>query len=885
MDHKLNDKLNPKDFEEKIYKNWEESGNFKPSNDKSKETYCIMMPPPNVTGKLHMGHALDDTIQDILIRFKRMQGYRTLWLPGSDHAAISTEMKVVQKLNAQGIKKSDLGRDKFLEEAWVWTKEYGGIIQKQQRKLGCSCDWSRNRFTLDEGMSEAVLEQFVRLYNKGLIYKGKRMVNWCTSCNTSISDAEVEYKEEPSHLWHIRYKIVGSDDEYIEVETTRTETMLGDTAVAVHPDDERYTHLVGKKCILPIMNKEIPIIADEFVEKEFGTGCVKITPAHDMNDYQAGLRHNLEIIEVFDENFKMGNLVPEYKGMDLLEARKKIVEKLEEIGALVGTEDYTHNVAKCERCKNTIEPKISEQWFVNMKEMAKRAADSVRNGETKFVPQRYEKQYFHWLDNIQDWCISRQLWWGHRIPAYYCQECGHINVAKHTPEKCEKCGSTKLAQDEDTLDTWFSSALWPFSTLGWPNTEAEDYKDFYPTQTLVTGFDIITFWISRMMTQGLELTDQVPFKDVLVHGIVRDNQGRKMSKTLGNGVDPLDVIDQYGTDSLRMSLILGTTPGNDIRYSSDKVEAASNFANKLWNASKFVLMQLEDIEEFKENDITELDFSKMIDIDKWIISKLNTLVKEVTENIEKYDLGVAAQKIYDFTRNDFCDWYIEIVKPRLFDKENESRYTVQFILNYVLCTSLKLLHPFMPFITEEIYSKLYHKEESIMMTKFPEYKEELDFKKEEEMATEMMNIITEIRNIRSKMNVHPSKKTKLIFVTTTAKEEIKKSEEFLEKLGFANKIEIQETTENIPENAVAIISKNMEVHIPFEELVDIEEEKKRLEGEKKRLESEVQRGEKMLSNPGFINKAPEAKINEEKGKLANYKELLASVIEKLNKMK
>ena len=885
MDHKLKDKLNPKDFEEEIYKNWEESGNFKPSNDKSKETYCIMMPPPNVTGKLHMGHALDGTIQDILIRFKRMQGYRTLWLPGTDHAAISTEMKVVQKLKAQGINKSDLGREKFLEEAWAWTKEYGGIIQKQQRKLGCSCDWERNRFTLDEGMSEAVLEQFVRLYNKGLIYKGKRMVNWCTSCNTSISDAEVEYKEEPSHLWHIRYKIVGTEDEYIEVATTRPETMLGDTAVAVHPDDERYTHLVGKKCILPIMNKEIPIIADEFVEKEFGTGCVKITPAHDMNDYQAGLRHNLEIIEVFDENFKMGNLVPEYKGMDLLEARKKIVEKLEEIGALVRTEDYTHNVAKCERCKNTIEPKISEQWFVNMKEMAKRAADSVRNGETRFVPQRYEKQYFHWLDNIQDWCISRQLWWGHRIPAYYCQECGHINVAKHAPEKCEKCGSTNLVQDEDTLDTWFSSALWPFSTLGWPNTESEDYKDFYPTQTLVTGFDIITFWISRMMTQGLELTDQVPFKDVLVHGIVRDNQGRKMSKTLGNGVDPLDVIDEYGTDSLRMSLILGTTPGNDIRYSSDKVEASSNFANKLWNASKFVLMQLEDIEEFKENDITELDLSKMIYVDKWIISKLNTLVKEVTENLENYDLGVAAQKIYDFIRNDFCDWYIEIVKPRLFNKEDESRYTVQFILNYVLSTSLKLLHPFMPFITEEIYSKLYHKPESIMMTEFPKYKEELEFKNEEELAIEIMNIITEIRNIRSKMNVHPSKKTKLIFVTTTAKDEIEKSEAFLEKLGFANKIEIQETTENIPENAVAILSKNMEVHIPFEELVDIEEEKKRLEGEKKRLEAEVQRGEKMLSNPGFINKAPEAKINEEKEKLANYKELLENVIQKLEKMK
>ena len=885
MEHKLNDKLNPKDFEEKIYKNWEESGYFKPSNDKTKETYCIMMPPPNVTGKLHMGHALDDTIQDILIRFKRMQGYRTLWLPGSDHAAISTEMKVVQKLKSEGKTKAELGREKFLDEAWAWTKEYGGIIQKQQRKLGCSCDWKRNRFTLDKGMSDAVLEQFIKLYEKGLIYKGKRMVNWCTSCNTSISDAEVEYHEEPSHLWHIRYKITGTEDQYIEVATTRPETMLGDTAVAVHPDDERYTDLVGKTCILPIMNKEIPIIADEFVEKDFGTGCVKITPAHDMNDYQAGLRHNLDIIEVFDENFKMGDLVPEYKGMDLLEARKLIVKKLDEIGALVETEDYTHNVAKCERCKSTIEPKISEQWFVNMKDLAKRAADSVRNGETKFVPQRYEKQYFNWLDNIQDWCISRQLWWGHRIPAYYCQECGHINVAKEAPEKCSKCGSTNLVQDEDTLDTWFSSALWPFSTLGWPNTDSEDYKDFYPTQSLVTGFDIITFWISRMMTQGLELTNQVPFKDVVVHGIVRDNQGRKMSKTLGNGVDPLDVIENYGTDSLRMSLILGTTPGNDIRYSNDKVESASNFANKLWNASKFVLMQLEDVENFKEENILELDFTKMIDVDKWIISKLNTLTKEVTENIEKYDLGVALQKIYDFVRNDFCDWYIEIVKPRLFNKEDETRYTVQYILNYVLCTSLKLLHPFMPFITEEIYSKLYHKEESVMMTEFPKYNEKLEFDKEEEMTSEIMNIIVEIRNIRSKMNVHPSKKSKLIFVTKTAKNEIEESKPFLEKLGFANQIEIQKDATDIPENAVAILSKNMEVHIPFEELVDIAEERKRLEDEKKRLESEVARGEKMLSNPGFVSKAPEKKINEEKEKLANYKELLASVIQKLDKMK
>ena len=885
MEHKLNDKLNPKDFEEKIYENWEKNGYFRPAENKGQETYCIMMPPPNVTGKLHMGHALDDTIQDILIRFKRMQGYRTLWLPGSDHAAISTEMKVVQKLKSKGISKQDLGREKFLEEAWDWTHEYGGIIQKQQKKLGCSCDWERNRFTLDEGMSDAVLEQFIRLYEKGLIYKGTRMVNWCTSCNTSISDAEVEYKEEPSHLWHIRYKITGSDDKYIEVATTRPETMLGDTAIAVHPEDERYKELVGKTCILPIMNKEIPIIADEFVEKEFGTGCVKITPAHDMNDYQAGLRHNLEIIEVFDEHFKMGDLVPEYKGMNLLEAREKIVAKLQEIGALVKTEEYTHNVAKCERCKNTIEPKVSEQWFVNMKGMAKRAADSVRNGKTKFVPQRYEKQYFNWLDNIQDWCISRQLWWGHRIPAYYCQECNHINVSKKAPEKCEKCGSTKLEQDPDTLDTWFSSALWPFSTLGWPDTTKQDYKDFYPTQTLVTGFDIITFWISRMMTQGLELTDIEPFEDVLVHGIVRDNQGRKMSKTLGNGVDPLDVIDEYGTDSLRMSLIIGTTPGNDIRYSNDKVEAASNFANKLWNASKFVLMQLEDIENFKENSIEELDVSKMIDVDKWIISKLNTLTKEVTENIEKYDLGVALQKIYDFIRNDFCDWYIEIVKPRLWDKENESRYTVQYILNHCLCTSLKLLHPFMPFITEEIYSKLYHKEESIMMSEFPKYSEKLNFAKEEETTSEIMNIIVEIRNVRSKMNVHPSNKSKLIFVTKTAKQEIEKSKDFLEKLGYANEIEIREDAKDIPENAVAIISKNMEVHIPFEELVDIEEEKKRLESEKKKLEAEVQRGEKMLSNSGFVNKAPEAKIQEEKNKLANYKELLENVIQKLEKMK
>ena len=623
----LNSKYNPSDFEDELYENWEKNGYFKPSEDKNKETYCIMMPPPNVTGKLHMGHALDGTIQDVLIRQKRMKGYSTLWLPGSDHAAISTEMKVVQKLAKEGITKKDIGREKFLEETWDWTKKYGGIIQKQQRKLGCSCDWDRARFTLDKGMSDAVLEQFVSLYKKGLIYKGKRMVNWCTNCKTSISDAEVVYVEEKSHLWHIRYKIKGTENDYIEVATTRPETMLGDTAVAVHPDDERYKDIVGKTCILPIMNKEIPIIADDFVEKEFGTGAVKITPCCDPNDYQAGLRNDLEMVEVFDEDFKMGDLVPEYKGMELLDARKAIVEKLKEIGALVSVEDYVHNVAKCERCKHTIEPKVSIQWFVKMKELADKAIKSTKNEEMRFIPKRYEKQYYNWLENIQDWCISRQLWWGHRIPAYYCKKCGYINVNKVQPEKCEKCGSIELEQDPDTLDTWFSSALWPFSTLGWPDTQSEDYKRFYPTQVLVTGFDIITFWVSRMMTQGLELTGQVPFKDVLIHGIIRDSQGRKMSKTLGNGIDPLEIIEKYGADALRYSVLSGITMGNDIRFMPEKLDAASNFGNKIWNASKFVLMNLEDAdEEFMKKDIKDIVSELSIE-DKWIISKLNTLIK------------------------------------------------------------------------------------------------------------------------------------------------------------------------------------------------------------------------------------------------------------------
>ena len=890
--HKLNDKFDPKDFEDRLYEHWEKSGFFKPSMDENSESYCIMMPPPNVTGKLHMGHALDGTIQDVLIRYKRMNGYNTLWLPGTDHAAISTEMKVVQKLAKEGKTKQDLGREKFLEEAWDWTKEYGGIIQKQQRKLGCSCDWDRTRFTLDEGMSDAVLEQFVKLYEKGLIYKGKRMVNWCTSCRTSISDAEVEYKEEASHLWHIRYKIVGEDNKYVEVATTRPETMLGDTAVAVHPDDERYKDIVGKKCILPIMNKEIPIVADEFVEKEFGTGCVKITPAHDPNDYACSQRHNLEIIEVFDDDFKMGNLAPEYAGMDLLDARKAIVKKLEEIGALVSVEDYTHNVAKCERCKNTIEPKISTQWFVSMKDLAKRAANSVRNGETRFIPKRYEKQYFNWLDNIQDWCISRQLWWGHRIPAYYCEECGHINVARIEPEKCEKCGSTNLKQDPDTLDTWFSSALWPFSTLGWPDTNSIDYKTFYPTQTLVTGFDIITFWVSRMMTQALEFTGEVPFKDVLIHGIVRDSQGRKMSKTLGNGIDPLEVIDEYGADSLRFSVLSGTTMGNDIRFMPEKLEQASNFANKIWNAAKFITNSLaneEKVREFSEKALlADNGYNKdLLKIeDRWILNKLDKLVSEVSKNIDNYDIGIAVDKIYNFIWNEFCDWYIEMVKPRMYSEDEKIKVQVSAMLNYVFGNSLKLLHPFMPFITSEIYSKLIcFGTEDLIVSKWPEVKHEFTFEADESIVESLKKLITEIRNVRTKMNVHPSKKSKLILVTNLDKKEIKESEEFLLKLGFASEIILQEKEENIPQNAVSIVVDEIKAYIPFEELVDIEQEKARLQEEIKRLEAEVARGNKMLSNPGFVNKAPEAKVQEEKDKLANYEQMLKATKERLESLK
>ena len=843
--------------------------------DKNKEPYCIMMPPPNVTGKLHMGHALDETIQDSLIRTKRMQGYDVLWLPGSDHSAISTEMKVVQKLKEEGKTKQEIGREKFLEETWDWTHKYGGIIQKQQRKLGCSCDWDRTRFTLDEGMSDAVLEQFVNLYNKGLIYKGTRMVNYCPSCKTSISDAEVEYKEEPSHLWHIRYEIVGEPGKYVEVATTRPETMLGDTAVAVHPDDERYKNIVGKKCILPLMNKEIPIIADEFVEKEFGTGCVKITPAHDMNDYQAGLRHNLEIIEVFDEDNNMGDLLPEVKGMSQLEARKVIVEMLEKSGNLVKTEDYTHNVAKCERCKSTLEPKVSMQWFVSMKDLAKRAADSVRADKTRFVPKRYEKQYFNWLDNIQDWCISRQLWWGHRIPAYYCDECGHINVSKTAPEKCE-------TQDEDTLDTWFSSALWPFSTLGWPNTESEDYKRFYPTNVLVTGFDIITFWVSRMMTQGLEFTNVEPFKDVLIHGIIRDSQGRKMSKTLGNGVDPLDVIEQYGADALRFSVLSGSTMGNDIKYMPEKLEQASNFANKIWNAAKFIInannnVKEEDVHEYcnKVYQNGKYEQSILAIEDKWILNKLDKLTVDVTANIDNYDLGIAIDNIYSFIWNEFCDWYIEIVKPRLYGDNYESKVAAVDILNHTFETAMKLLHPFMPFITTVVYSNLIqYDDKELMISKWPELRKEFVFEEQEKFMEIIKETIVEIRNIRAKMNVHPSRKAQLIFVTSKFASEIEASKEFIQKLGFGSSVKVQVDKTGIAENAVSIIKEGLELYMPLEGLVDLEEEAKRKEEERKKIEFEIARAEKMLSNPGFVNKAPQAKIDEEKAKLEKYKEML-----------
>ena len=871
----MENNFNFKEREDKIYSNWEEKGYFKPSMDKTKESYCIMMPPPNVTGKLHMGHALDAAIQDFLIRYKRMKGFNTLWLPGTDHAAISTEMKVVQSLREQGIKKSDLTREQFLEKAWDWTRLYGGTIQKQQRKLGCSCDWSRSRFTLDEGLSNAVLEVFLRLYNKGYIYKGKRMINWCPNCKTSISDAEVEYKEEASHLWYIKYPITGSD-EYLTVATTRPETMLGDTGVAVNPKDDRFKHLIGKTCTLPLMNKEIPIVADPFVEMEFGTGCVKLTPCHDPNDYQSGIKNNLEFVEVFSDDLMMHPLIPEVEGKTTMEARDIVVDLLDKQGYLLKIEDYTHNVAKCERCKTTIEPYISDQWFVKMSELAKPAIECVRNGDTRFIPNKYDKTYFNWMENIQDWCISRQLYWGHRIPAYYCDECGEIHVAKNMPQKCSKCGCEHLTQDPDTLDTWFSSALWPFSTLGWPN-ETEDLKTFYPTNTLVTGYEIIPLWVSRMIFSGLEYVGKKPFSDVIIHGMVRDDQGRKMSKTLGNGVDPLDVIAEYGTDALRFSLILGITFGNDIRYIPAKVEQGSNFANKLWNASKFVLMNLEGF-------TGDYDKSKLCAEDKWILSKINTLAKEISQNVDNYDLGVACQRIYDFIWNEFCDWYIELVKPRLYDENCATRAEAQFTLYTVLINSLKMLHPIMPFVTEEIYNELPNTEDSIMITAFPEYTDEFAFEDEEAKIEMLKELIVGIRNIRNNMNVHPSKKSELIFVTTKYNDLIEASRAFLEKLGFANKIMIQENKDGIDPNAISIIAQDLELYIPFNDLVDIAAEIERLTKEKETAQSELNRAQGMLSNEKFVSKAPEKLIAGEKEKVAKYTEMIEKIDERLKEL-
>ena len=871
----MENNFNFKEREDIIYSNWEEKGYFKPSMDKSRESYCIMMPPPNVTGKLHMGHALDAAIQDFLIRYKRMKGFNTLWLPGTDHAAISTEMKVVQSLREQGIKKSDLTREQFLEKAWDWTRLYGGTIQKQQRKLGCSCDWSRSRFTLDEGLSNAVLEVFLRLYNKGYIYKGKRMINWCPNCKTSISDAEVEYKEEASHLWYIKYPITGSD-EYLTVATTRPETMLGDTGVAVNPKDDRFKHLIGKTCTLPLMNKEIPIVADPFVEMEFGTGCVKLTPCHDPNDYQSGIKNNLEFVEVFSDDLMMHPLIPEVEGKTTMEARDIVVDLLDKQGYLLKIEDYTHNVAKCERCKTTIEPYISDQWFVKMSELAKPAIECVRNGDTRFIPNKYDKTYFNWMENIQDWCISRQLYWGHRIPAYYCDECGEIHVAKSMPQKCSKCGCEHLTQDPDTLDTWFSSALWPFSTLGWPN-ETEDLKTFYPTNTLVTGYEIIPLWVSRMIFSGLEYVGKKPFSDVIIHGMVRDDQGRKMSKTLGNGVDPLDVIAEYGTDALRFSLILGITFGNDIRYIPAKVEQGSNFANKLWNASKFVLMNLEGF-------TGDYDKSKLCAEDKWILSKINTLAKEISQNVDNYDLGVACQRIYDFIWNEFCDWYIELVKPRLYDENCATRAEAQFTLYTVLINSLKMLHPIMPFVTEEIYQELPNTEDSIMITAFPEYTDEFAFKDEEAKIEMLKELIVGIRNIRNNMNVHPSKKSELIFVTTKYNDLIEASRAFLEKLGFANKIIIQDSKDGIDPNAISIIAQDLELYIPFNDLVDIAAEIERLTKEKETAQSELNRAQGMLSNEKFVSKAPEKLIAGEKEKVAKYTEMIEKIDERLKEL-
>ena len=874
MKKELEKNYNPADIETRLYEKWQEKKYFHAEVDKDKKPFTIVMPPPNITGQLHMGHALDNTMQDILIRFKRMQGYSALWVPGTDHASIATEAKIVEAMRKEGITKEEIGRDKFLERAWDWKKEYGGRIVKQLKKIGSSADWDRERFTMDEGCSEAVKEVFVKLYNKGQIYKGERIINWCPKCLTSISDAEVEYEDQAGHFWHLRYPLSDGSG-FIQMATTRPETMLGDTAVAVNPNDERYKDMVGKTVILPIVHREIPIIADEYVDMEFGTGVVKITPAHDPNDFEVGLRHNLPVINVMTEDAKIVDEYPKYAGMDRYEARKAIVADLEAEGVLVKIEDHSHNVGTCYRCHTTVEPRVSKQWFVKMKELAKPAIDAVKNGDTRFVPSHFDKTYFHWLEGIRDWCISRQLWWGHQIPAFYCDDCGEMVVTKDAHPVCPKCGKP-MRQDPDTLDTWFSSALWPFSTLGWPE-KTEELEYFYPTSVLVTGYDIIFFWVIRMMFSGLEHMGEVPFKTVLIHGLVRDSQGRKMSKSLGNGIDPLEVIDKYGADALRFTLITGNAPGNDMRFYWERVEASRNFANKVWNASRFIMMNL------PEEGVKEVSEEALTDADKWILSKVNTLVKDVTENMEKYELGIAADKLYSFIWEEFCDWYIEMVKPRLYNDADETKTAALYTLQKVLITSLKLLHPYMPFVTEEIFCTLQDKEESIMISEWPVYTEKMVFGKEEKAVETIKEAVRNIRNIRAEMNVAPSKKAKVFVVSEN--EEVRNIFEngkvFFATLGYASEVLIQQDKTGIDEDAVSVLIPNAAIYMPFAELVDIEKEVERLKKEKERLTKELARVNGMLANPNFVNKAPEKKIAEEKEKLENYTQMMARVEERL----
>ena len=879
MATEMNKTYNPSEIEDRLYKKWLDKKYFHAEVDRSKKPFTIVMPPPNITGQLHMGHALDNTLQDILIRFKRMQGYNALWQPGTDHASIATEVKVTNKLREEGIDKEELGREGFLKRTWEWREEYGGRIVSQLKKLGSSADWDRERFTMDEGCSKAVQEVFIRLYEKGYIYQGSRIINWCPVCQTSISDAEVEYEDQAGHFWHINYPIVGTD-KCIEIATTRPETMLGDTAIAVHPDDERYKDLVGKMVLLPIVNKEIPIVADSYVDKEFGTGAVKITPAHDPNDFEVGKRHNLEEINILNDDGTINENGGKFEGMDRYEARKAIVKELEEGGYLVCIENHEHNVGTHDRCHTTVEPMIKKQWFVKMNEMAKPAIEAVKNGDLRFVPGHFDRTYLHWLENIRDWCISRQLWWGHRIPAYYCDDCGEIVVAKETPSVCPKCGCTHFTQDEDTLDTWFSSALWPFSTLGWPD-KTEDLDYFYPTNVLVTGYDIIFFWVIRMVFSGYEQTGKCPFSDVLIHGLVRDEQGRKMSKSLGNGIDPLEIIDQYGADALRLTLVTGNAPGNDMRYSEKKIIASRNFANKVWNASRFMLMNIE------KADLSNVSLDDLTPADKWILSKANSLVKEVTDNMENYDFGVAVSKLNDFIWEEFCDWYIEMVKPRLYNEEDTTKAAALFTLKKVLTISLKLLHPYMPFITEEIFCSLQDKEESIMVSDWPVFEEAFDFKAEENEVEIIKNAVRNIRNLRADMNVPPSKKASVYVVSE--KEEVRKvfedSRVFFATLGYASEVHVQADKAGIADDAVSTVIPDAVIYMPFAELVDVEKEIARLEKEAKRLEGEIKRAKGMLSNEKFISKAPAAKVEAEKEKLEKYTSMAAQVAERLSQLK